>query len=135
MSRLLVVDDSLNKRIATEFKRRGRNATSVAELGLKGEKDPPLLKRLHEIDPNCVLITGDDAMPATHVDDLKRFETTLAVIVPWDPSHGLSETEWEREIAHRWAHLMEAQPTGSILRYALNGRKTWTLRKRPSRLI
>lgn len=131
MPRLLVIDDSLSKRIATEFKRRGRNALSVSELGLKGEKDPPLLAHLHDRDPDCVLITGDDAMPATHAGDLQRFGTTVAVIVPWDSSSGLREPEWERDIAHRWVHLMEEQERASVFRYSRQGRRKWVWRKRP----
>lgn len=135
MPRLLVVDDSLSKRIATEFKRRGRNAVSVSELGLKGEKDPPLLERLNEIDSDCVLITGDDAMPATHAEELRRFGTTVAVIVPWERASGLEEPQWERDIAHRWAHLMEEQPRGTVYRYSRRGRKRWSLRRRPQRMV
>ena len=134
MARLLVVDESLDKRIATELKRRGRDAKTVAELGLKGRKDPALLERLHDEAPDCVLITGDDAMPATHQTDLAKYRTTVAVVLPWTPGTGLSESQWEHEIAQKWAHLMEEQQAGSIFRYSLATRRRWTLRKRALRM-
>jgi len=131
--RLLVVDESLSKRIAAELVRRGRNAKTVARLDLRGTKDPHLLEQLHALDPECVLITGDDDMPATHANDLRRFSTTLAVVYPWDRSRPIAEREWEHEIVQKWAHKMEDQAPGSIVRYTLNGGRTWTLRKRPRR--
>ncbi|HUY73240.1 MAG TPA: DUF5615 family PIN-like protein [Candidatus Dormibacteraeota bacterium] len=135
MSRLLVVDENLDKRISTELGRRGRNAKTVAELELKGWTDPRLLERLAEIDPDCVLITGDDAMPATHAADLARFGTTVAVIAPWDPASELVETQWEHEIAQKWAHRIELQKAGTVVRYSLEATRKWALRKRPPRLV
>lgn len=134
MARLLVVDESLDKRISTELKRRGRNARTVAELGLKGWKDPALLERLHDEAPDCVLITGDDAMPATHKNDLAKYGTTVAVVLPWSPETGLSESEWEHEIVQKWAHFMEEQQAGSVFRYSLATRRRWTFRKRAPRM-
>ncbi len=131
MPRLLVVDEDLSKRIATELTRRGRNAHSSASLNLKGLKDPPLLQALHSLDPDCVLITGDDAMPATHGDELKKYKTTVAIIAPVDPQSQLTEREWEHEVAQRWAHRIEVQPRGSIRRYTLEGGRAWTPRRRP----
>jgi hypothetical protein len=130
MSRLLVVDEDLSKRIATELRRRGRNAKSTASLGLRGSKDPRLLERLHEIDPDCVLVSGDDDMPASHAAELAKFETTLAIVYPWDETRPLTEPEWEHEIVEKWAHRMEAQEPGSILRYTLDGGRRWKVRKR-----
>ena len=134
MARLLVVDESLDKRISTELKRRGRNAKTVAELGLKGRKDPALLERLHDEAPDCVLITGDDAMPATHKSDLAKYRTTVAVVLPWTPDTGLSESQWKHEIVQKWTHLMEEQRAGSVFRYSLATRRRWTLRKRAPRM-
>lgn len=130
MPRLLVVDEDLSKRIATELRRRGKNARSSASLGLKGLKDPPLLVALHSRHPECVLITGDDAMPATHAEDLATYRITLAIIGPVNPKSQLAESEWEHEVAQRWAHLMESQPSGSIRRYTLAGGRAWTTRRR-----
>lgn len=131
MGRLLVVDENLSKRIQAELKRRGRTSKSVAALGLKGLKDPKLLEQLHQIDTNCVLITGDDAMPATHADDLARFRTTLAIVGPYDPESALALNAWEHEIVQKWAHLIEGQRSGSIRRYTLAGSRAWKPRKRP----
>jgi hypothetical protein len=131
MPRLLVVDEDLSRRIATELRRRGRNTKRVAELDLKGTKDPKLLEKLHDLDPDCVLITGDNDMPASHGEDLKRFGTTVAVVHPWDRDQPLSEPEWEHEIVEKWAHKIEEQPSGSIIRYTPKGGRRWTVRKRP----
>ncbi len=84
MPRPLVIDESLDKRISAELKRRGRNAKTVAEIGLKGLTDPTLLDRLAREAPDCVLITGDDAMPATHGNELAQHKTTVAVVAPWN---------------------------------------------------
>jgi hypothetical protein len=129
--RLLVIDEDLGRRIATELRRRGRNAKRITELGLKGTKDPKLLEMLHELDPDCVLITGDNDMPASHAADLKRFMTTVAVVHPWVPNQPLSEPQWDHEIIEKWVHKIEEQPSGSILRYTPKAGRRWTVRKRP----
>jgi hypothetical protein len=131
MPRLLVVDEDLSKRIATELRRRGRNAKSAASLGLRGSKDPSLLERLHEIDPDCVLISGDDDMPASHAAELAKFGTTVAIVHPWDETRPLTEPEWEHEIVEKWAHRIEGQKPGTISRYTLDGGRRWRVRKRP----
>lgn len=125
---------SLDKRISAELKRRGRNAKTVAELGLKGRKDPALLEQLHNMDPGCILVTGDDAMPATHRTDLAKYKTTVAVVLPWTPETPLSESQWEHEIVQKWAHLMEEHPAGSVFRYSFATRRRWTLRERAPRM-
>jgi hypothetical protein len=134
MPRLLVIDESLSKRISTELSRRARSAKTVAELGLRGWRDPELLERLNEIDSNCVLVSGDDAMPATHAADLSRLRTTVAIVAPLDPSSSMTEPAWEHEIVQRWAHREEQAP-GTIVRYSLTGGRRWTLRKRAQRIL
>jgi len=110
VARLLVIDENLDKRISAELTRRGRSARTVAQLGLKGWTDPRLLESLSKVAAGCVLITGDDAMPATHKADLIKYGTTVAVVAPWDDQSGLVEPQWEHEIVQKWAHQMEAQP-------------------------
>jgi len=131
VARLLVIDEDLSKRIRTELNRRGRTARAVRELGYGGFKDPDLLARLHELDPECVLVTSDDDMPATHAQDLARLHLTVAVIAPRNPESVLDVNQWEHEIAQRWAHKMEEQPRGSVRRYTLAGPRQWTPRRRP----
>jgi hypothetical protein len=132
LPRLLVVDEDLSTRIAVELRRRGKNAQSVASLGLRGTKDPLLLKALDSVDPDCVLITGDDAMPASHAEELATHKTTVAIIAPVDPRSQLTDDQWEHEVTQRWAHRMEAQLHGSIRRYTLDGARAWTARRRPA---
>jgi hypothetical protein len=131
MPRLLVIDESLSTRIAADLNHRGRNARTVAGLGLKGWSDPQLLARLHEIDPDCVLVSGDDLMPAAHAAELARFRTTVAIVQPWDSTRSLPEPQWEHEIVQRWVQVMETQKSGSIFRYTLDGGRRWRVRKRP----
>jgi hypothetical protein len=131
LGRVLVVDEDLSKRIQTELNRRGRTAKSIASLGLKGLTDPDVLQRLHDIDPDCVLISGDNAMPASHAADLARFRTTLAIVAPYDASSGLTPNAWEHEIVQKWVHRIESQPRGSIRRYTLSGGRAWKPSKRP----
>ena len=76
-------DENLDKRISAELTRRGRNSKTVAGLGLKAWKDPKLLERLADVAAGYVLITGDDAMPATHKADLAKHGTTVAIVAPW----------------------------------------------------
>jgi hypothetical protein len=131
--RLLVVDENVSKRVAQELKRRGRNATTVAALKLKGVKDPDLLMKLYDLDEDCVLITADDDMPASHAAVVERLQSTLAIVYPWDETRPLPVDAWEHEICQKWAHRMEEQPRGSIIRYSLDRATRWKLRKRPRR--
>jgi hypothetical protein len=97
----LVIDASLNKRIATELKRRGRDAIALSELQLRHAKDPELLRALadHYDERQWVLVTAD-------------------------------EDAWGREVAHRWAHMMERRSTGSVRRYSDRGGGKWAPRRR-----
>jgi hypothetical protein len=92
-SRLLVIDEGLNKRLGGEIRRRGRRAASVAQLHLRGAKDPTLLRTLFSRDPDCVLVTGDDRMPEDHGDVLAEVKATVATIDP-ERFAGYSEEEW-----------------------------------------
>jgi hypothetical protein len=69
-------------------------------------------------------------MPATHAAELLRLGTTVAVIAPWEATSSLVEPQWEHEIAQKWAHRMELQIPGSVVRYSLAAARKWTLRKR-----
>ncbi len=129
----LVIDADLNKRIATELKRRGRIAIALSELRLRHAKDPDLLRALaeHFGDRPWVLVTGDDNMPAVHADVIMEVRATLATIDPRRPSDYLEDEDaWGREVAHRWAHVMARQAPGSIRRYSGNGGRRWTRRRR-----
>jgi len=127
----LVIDASLNKRIATELKARGRMVVAASELKLHRVKDPPLLRALSEHfgDDLWVLVTADDAMPAEHGELIVAVGATLATIDPRRPAHFSDDDAWGREVAHRWAHTMAMQPAGSIRRYGESGGRTWTHRR------
>jgi hypothetical protein len=93
-------------------------------------KDPELLERLAAKAPDCVLITGDDAMPLDHPDSVAKSSISLAIVHP-EPETGYTPDEWDAEIVHRWAHRMEGQAPGSVRRYTLLGSSPWRERKRP----
>jgi len=132
--RQLFIDEDLSPRIAGDLRHRGRaNAKSIARTAYKGMKDAELLRALARDYPEAVLVTGDDHMPAEHKRVLAETRITLAVIDPQHPPE-YGENEWDFEVAQRWAHKMEQQAKGSVVRYTLAGGRTWTLRRRPGRL-
>ena len=133
MARLPVIDENLDKRISAELTRRGRSAKTVAQLGLKGWTDPRLLESLSKVAAGCVLITGDDAMPR-HIRPISSVRHNGGCRCALDDQSGLVEPQWEHEIVQKWAHQMEAQPSGSIFRYSLEARRKWTVRKRAPRM-
>lgn len=130
MARLLVIDEEMNKRLATELNRRGKSARGLLSLLPRGMKDPELLERLAEKEPDCVLITGDDAMPIDHPEAVDKTTIAIAIVHP-EPETGFTPDQWDAEIVHRWAHRIEHQTAGTVRRYTLNGSSPWRHRKRP----
>jgi hypothetical protein len=128
---LLVIDEDIDKRVATELKARGRPAVATSELQFYGMKDEPLLRalvgRFDESSP-WVLVSGDDAMPDDHGEVLAALQVTLATIDPRRPE-GTKEAEWRRDVIHRWAHAMAVQETGSIRRYSPSRHGLWRPRR------
>jgi len=106
--RLLVIDESLDARLASQLTQRGRNARSVDWLGLGSTLDPPLLRKLHKTHPGCVLLTGDDAMPGEHAELLRQLGQTVAT-VDGQRDPGWTQSAWKCETVHRWVHVIENQ--------------------------
>ncbi len=127
----LVLDENLNPRLATELTRRGRDATRVQELGLRGSADPQLLDKLAAQLDVWVLVTADDRLPNSHAEAVQRVEATIATINPEREASWPLE-EWRREIVHRWAHVMQEQAQGTLRRYTLRRHTTWRPRRRRS---
>lgn len=127
VGRLLIVDASLDKRLASELRKRGRNARGGAELNLP-ILDDDLLDAIAALDPEAVLVTEDDDMPAEHLVALERTGLTVAIVDPI-PAAGFSQAAWPHEVVHRWAHRMEEQAPRTIRRYNLTN-LVWTDRKR-----
>jgi predicted nuclease of predicted toxin-antitoxin system len=127
--RVLVIDEDLNRRLSTELRRRGRVAHGIHELGLRGKLDPFVLADIFSRFADPVLVTGDDHMPDDHAAVLQEWNATVATIQPCD-AHDPREDAYEREIVHKWAHVIAEQQTGTIRRYHLSGPVTWTTRKR-----
>ena len=125
---LLIVDASLSTRIGTELRHRGRDVYSLASLRLKYLTDEPMLEALavrFEGAP-YVLVTADDAMPATHRQALTATGTTLATLDSRWQRSGLTQEQYKFEVVHRWAHVMAAQQPRTIRRYSVGGHRLWT---------
>ena len=132
LTRLLVIDASTNKRIATELKSRGRAARSTTEMGLRCALDPELLSALRELDDGWVLVAADDHMPEDHSDVVYDLRPTIAIIDPVVPADYDSDDEYERDVVHKWAHRIQLQEEGTIFRYNIRGRHVWKSPRRPS---
>lgn len=136
MSRILVIDENLDSRIATELRARGRDASSVKELGLTSSLDEELLRELASQSYEWVLVTADDRMPFEHDTAIARFESTIATIDgEWDKcckknDLQLNQQQFQRETIQRWAHLLSNQSNGSIRRYSPVRNSEWTTRRK-----
>lgn len=130
--RTLVVDSSLNRRIATELKGRGRDAVGLAELGLARAPDVDLLRGLGRRFPPgmWVFLTADDVLPAEHVELVAELGMALATIEWRSPAPAAGREQTARETCHRWAHVMVAQPAGTIHRYSPQRHRPWADRRR-----
>jgi hypothetical protein len=126
---LLIIDASLSTRLGTELRKRGREAVSLASLRLKALEDEPMLRALAEryLNERYVLVTADDAMPATHGSVLDETATTLATLDGRWKRSGLPQETYKCEVVHRWAHVMAAQKSRTIHRYSIGGHRLWTL--------
>ena len=92
-----------------------------------------MIARLAEILPDCVLVTADDNLPATHRVYVDRAHLTVATIDGRRPPRWVSDEPWRRDVVHRWAHRMAEQPPGSRRRYGLSVQE-WSARRRKLRL-
>lgn len=136
MFRVLVVDESLDKRLATELEGRGFAAASAASLNLLRKNDEFVLNRLAKLQKAWVLVTADDAMPEEHNALIRQIHATIATIDgEWErvcTERGLRRTqeEFKRDSVHRWAHIMAEQEAGSVMRYTPFNRHEWRPRTR-----
>ena len=130
--RLLILDASLNRRLANELKGRGRRALAAGEIGLGRATDAELLRGLARRYPDeeWVLVTADDYLPAEQADLLGQLDITVATI-EWrmaPPASGREQAA--RDACHRWAHAMAVQAPGSIRRYSAERNRAWSPRLR-----
>lgn len=129
---VLVIDECLSTRLATELNARGRPAKTIASLGLRGLDDPDVFSALTRLGEAHVIVTADSAMPLDWMSNIAAAGATVAVI---DSRHDVAYliAEWYRDVAHRWAHVMRDQPTGSVHRYTARGHREWRPRRRAPR--
>jgi hypothetical protein len=101
---------------------------SLASLRLNALEDEPMLRALADryLNERYVLVTADDAMPATHGSVLDETATTLATLDGRWKRSGLPQEAYKCEVVHRWAHVMAAQKSGTIHRYSIGGHRLWT---------
>jgi hypothetical protein len=128
--RLLVIDESLDKRLADQLEQRGRSARSADWLGLIGLKDEPLLRTLAALPDaaDLILVTGDDDLPGEHSPLVSALGITVATIDGRRAAEWPRE-EWKKEIVHRWAHAMQLQRPATSERYSLLRHGAWTRRR------
>lgn len=131
MARTLLIDESLDKRLATELSARGRPSRSHAQLGTTGRVDEVVLQRLAELEFDWVLVTADDAMPLEHATRIRNMGATIATIdgaamEKWRKRGALTQEEFKSETVHRWAHKMADQAAGTVRRYSPNTNLGWT---------
>jgi len=129
---MLVVDECLDTRLATELSLRGRPAKSLASLGLRGLDDPEVLEALRNLDVPYVIVTADSAMPLDWMGAIEATGATVAIIDSRHTSDYLA-AQWYRDVTHRWAHIMRGQPAGSVHRYTARGHRKWRPRRAPRR--
>lgn len=136
MTRLLVIDASLNRRIATELKGRGRAAASASELGSARMTDAELIRALSRrlAGEPWVLVTADDFLPGEQAELLARHRVTVATVADLGRGVGLDEERHARETCHRWAHAMAGQEEGTIRRYSPAANRAWSSRSWPVRI-
>jgi hypothetical protein len=136
VSRVLLIDESVNKKLASELRARGLESWSAEELKVAGRKDQVVLRHLAALDYAWVLVTGDDAMPTEHKAIIRDTQATIATIDgEWEhicKQRGLvrSQEQFKRDTVHRWAHVMIEQEQGEIRRYSPGGGYEWVPRRR-----
>jgi hypothetical protein len=77
---VLVVDECLDKRLASELNRRGRPAKSVSALGMRSLDDPQLFQALAKLGQPYVIVTADEAMPLDWMAAIEALGVTVAVV-------------------------------------------------------
>jgi hypothetical protein len=121
----LILDADINKRAATELRKRARNATSVYTLKIEGMLDPELLRELAErYADDWVLATADDRMPYRHAVEVAASTGAIATVDPRKPAD-VHIDAWRRDIVHKWADRMQKQEGGSVYRYSMDSARTW----------
>jgi hypothetical protein len=133
---LLVVDASVDNRIASELRLRRRESIALSQLGIHRMEDPDVLSELcvRLPDMRWALVTADDSMPDDWSEVIRWLNPspTIATIRPHRSSEH-DDDQWARDVIHRWAHVMQVQAPESIRRYWLSGHGVWRPVRRPRR--
>jgi LmbE family N-acetylglucosaminyl deacetylase len=114
-ARALVIDENIDKRLAPALRARGfRDARAVEDLRLSGKKDHIVLPALKRLSPPVVLVTYDNDMPYAHGDQLRVLQLPLAIVDATADRTPLTETEYQYDVVHRWAHLITRLRPGFV---------------------
>lgn len=119
---LVVLDESVWKKIARGIKLRGYPVQTVPERLQQGVKDPALLADLSLETQSLVLVTKDRAMTVDHDSELRRAGIALAVLDLGELENTPAEPYRQADIVHRHLHRMAGQEAGTRWRYALRSR-------------
>jgi hypothetical protein len=74
-------------------------------------------------------VTAKYWVPAEHEEAVRMSAIVIATIDPRVPE-GYTEDSWRRDVAHRWIHSIQLQPTGSLRGYSIWKPGKWTPRLR-----
>jgi hypothetical protein len=105
--RALLLDENLPLRLAAELTARGHPAVALRRDAARAVLDAKVL----EATGDRVLVTAQGDLPREQAGTLRRTRATVAVV------HADGEAA-KRETVHRWAHVMAAQPPGTVRRYS-----------------
>jgi predicted nuclease of predicted toxin-antitoxin system len=105
--RALLLDENLPLRLAAELTARGHPAVALRDDPARAVLDAEVL----EATGDRVLVTAQEDLPREQAATVARTRAAIAIV------HADGEAA-KRETVHRWAHVMAAQPPGSVRRYA-----------------
>lgn len=97
---------------------------SLQQLGLKGQKDAALLRRLAEFDYPPVLVTADSKLAVENAALILDGRLTVAEIEQRAQPGDLTLTQYFREVVHRHAHRFVEQEPATAWRYRASARRT-----------
>lgn len=136
MDRTLVIDENLDKRIATDLRSRGRRAVAHSEISTTGLLDEAVLELLAALAYPWVLVTADDKLPFEHAEAVVRLGATIATIDGEWEAHcsrhelDLNQDQFQKDSIHRWAHSMASQEQGTVRRLTPATNILWKPRKK-----
>lgn len=122
--RRVILDEDINWKLSRELQKRGRaDATAVRQEKIDGRKDGALFKALAAGFEPYVLVTYDNKMLRAHKAEIAHHNVTVAVVdeAAFLRSGAINPEAYQRDVVHRWLHLIEVQAAGTQRSYSLTG--------------